>query len=159
MTHTAPAAFAPLVRDSDFIEGVMGRRCVAWLMDLIFLVMIFIPIFLILIMFGLLTLGFGFAMMSWLPAIPFLYHYLSLLRRGSATPGQAIMGLTVRRDADLGPPDPLQALIFTFLFYVTMATSGFLLLIALFTQRHRTLHDLASGLVVVRRRALDAWTG
>jgi uncharacterized RDD family membrane protein YckC len=38
-----------------------------------------------------------------------------------------------------------------------MATSGLLLLIALFTVRHRTLHDLASDLVVVRRRTFEDW--
>ena len=92
-----------------------------------------------------------------LPAVPFLYQFLSLMRRASATPGQAFMGLTVRRDADLGPPTGLQALLFTAIFYVTMAATGLLLLVALFTTRHRTLHDMASDLVVVRRRALDAW--
>jgi len=91
--------------------------------------------------------------------VPFLYHYLSLLRPCSATPGQAILGLTVRRDADLGPPDALQVLVFTLLFYVTLATSGLLFLVMLFTVRHRALHDMASGLVVVRRRAFDAWVG
>jgi uncharacterized RDD family membrane protein YckC len=67
------------------------------------------------------------------------------------------MGLTVRRDEDLGPPTGLQALIFTVVFYLTLATSGLLLLIALFTVRHRTLHDLASDLVVVRRYAFEDW--
>jgi len=68
------------------------------------------------------------------------------------------MGLTVRRDFDLGPPTGLQALISVLVFYVTLATSGLLLLVALFTVRHRTLHDLLSGLVVVRARALTAAT-
>jgi len=95
--------------------------------------------------------------MAVLPAIPVLYHFLSLLRSSSATPGQAMMGLTVRRDADLGPPTGLQALIFTVVFYLTLATSGLLLLIAPFTVRHRTLHDMASDLVVVRRRTLQDW--
>jgi uncharacterized RDD family membrane protein YckC len=51
----------------------------------------------------------------------------------------------------------MQALIFTAVFYLTMATSGLLLLIALFTIRHRTLHDLASDLVVVRRHTFEDW--
>jgi uncharacterized RDD family membrane protein YckC len=89
--------------------------------------------------------------------VPFLYHFLSLLRSSSATPGQALLGLTVRRDADLGPPTGIQALLFTVVFYLTMATSGLLLLVALFTVRHRTLHDLASDLVVVRRSTFEAW--
>ena len=150
---------APMIRDEAFIDGVMTRRVFAWLIDLAVICLLMIPIFLLLTLFGVLTLGFGFGAMAILPVIPFLYHFLSLLRRASATPGQAMMGLTVRRDEDLGPPTGLQALIFTAIFYVTMATSGLLLLVALVTPRHRTLHDLASDLVVVRRRALDAWTG
>ena len=145
------------VRDEEFIAGVMSRRCFAWLIDLMLICLLCVPIFLVLMLFGLITLGLGFVAMAALPAVPFLYHFLSLLRPASATPGQALMGLTVRRDADLGPPTGLQALIFTAVFYVTMATSGLLLLIALFTVRHRTLHDLASDLVVVRRNAFEGW--
>jgi uncharacterized RDD family membrane protein YckC len=146
------------VSDDDFITGVMPRRCLAWLIDVGLIGLIFVPILLVLLLFGLLTLGLGFAAMAVLPAVPFLYHFLSLLRPSSATPGQALMGLTVRRDEDLGPPTGLQALIFTAVFYITMAASGGLvLLIALFTTRHRTLHDLAGGLVVVRRPVFDEW--
>ena len=146
-----------MVRDEDFIAGVMTRRCLAWLIDVILIgVMVFI-LWLVLMVFGLLTLGLGFAAMPVLAAVPFLYHFVSLLLSPRATPGQAALGLTVRRDADLGPPTEVQALIFTVVFYLTMASSGLLLLIALFTVRHRTLHDLASGLVVVRRSAFDTW--
>ena len=48
--------------------------------------------------------------MSILPFVPFFYHFLSLLGSSNATPGQQMMGLMVRRDADLGPPTGLQAL-------------------------------------------------
>ena len=147
------------VRDEDFIEGVLTRRCLAWLLDLLFIALLSLPIWFVLLMFGVLTLGYGFGALAILPAIPFLYHFLSLLRDNSATPGQALMGLIVRRDADLGPPTGLQALIFTAVFYLTMATSVLLLVIALFTTRRRTLHDLASDLVVVRRSAFEAWRG
>jgi uncharacterized RDD family membrane protein YckC len=148
---------AQSVRDEDFIAGVMTRRCLAWLIDVSLICLILVPIFIVLFIFGLLTLGLGFGAMTVLPAVPFLYHFLSLLRASSATPGQAMLGLTVRRDEDLGPPTGLQALIFTVVFYITMATSGLLLLVALFTTRHRTLHDLASDLVVVRRHTFEAW--
>jgi uncharacterized RDD family membrane protein YckC len=145
------------VRDEAFIEGVMLRRCLAWLIDLVLIGFLVAILWAILFVFGLLTLGLGFGAMALLPAVPFLYHFLSLLRVASATPGQSLLGLTVRRDVDLGPPTGIQALIFTVVFYLTMATSGLLLLVALFTVRHRTLHDLASDLVVVRRRAYTAW--
>jgi uncharacterized RDD family membrane protein YckC len=147
-----------MVRDEEFVEGVLTRRCFAWLIDLMLISVIFAALWTVLFVFGLFTLGLGFAAMAVLPAVPFLYHFLSLLGSSSATPGQAIMGLTVRRDADLGPPTGPQALVFIVVFYLTLATSGLLLLVALFTVRHRTLHDLASDLVVVRRRTFDAWS-
>jgi uncharacterized RDD family membrane protein YckC len=146
-----------MVRDEAFIAGVMSRRCLAWLLDAVLIVLLVGVLCLVLLLFGLLTLGLGFGALAILPAVPFLYHFVSLLRPASATPGQAMMGLTVRRDEDLGPPTGLQALIFTVVFYLTLATSGLLLLIALFTVRHRTLHDLASDLVVVRRGVFEDW--
>ena len=60
----------------------------------------------------------------------------------------------VVRDDDFGRPSLAQAIVSTLVFYVTMALGMVLLLVALFTVRHRTLHDLGSGLVVVRRRFL-----
>jgi uncharacterized RDD family membrane protein YckC len=140
-----------MVRDEAFISGVMSRRCLAWLLDAVLIGLLVGGLCLVLLLFGLLTLGLGFGALAILPAVPFLYHFVSLLRPASATPGQVMMGLTVR------PPTGLQALIFTVVFYLTLATSGLLLLIALFTVRHRTLHDLASDLVVVRRGTFEAW--
>ena len=146
-----------MVTDEAFVAGVMSRRCFAWLLDVLLIALLVGLLCVVLLVFGLLTFGIGFGAMAMLPAVPFLYHFLSLLRPSSATPGQAMMGLTVRRDEDLGPPTGLQALLFTVVFYLTLATSGLLLLIALFTVRHRTLHDLASDLVVVRRYAFEDW--
>jgi len=145
--------------DANFLtEGVMSRRCVAWIFDVFLIAVLVFALWWVLVLFGLLTFGLGFGAMSILPFVPFFYHFLSLLGSSSATPGQQMMGLTVRRDFDLGPPTGLQALISVLVFYVTLATSGLLLLVALFTVRHRTLHDLLSGLVVVRARALTAAT-
>ena len=76
-----------------------------------------------------------------------------------ATPGQQVLGLVVRRDDDLGRPTPVQVFVYTLIFYLTLAATGLLLLVALVTVRHRTLHDLASGLVVVRARALTRGFG
>ena len=148
---------AAAIRDEAFIEGVMTRRCFAWLIDMALITLLLSVLWMFLFLFGLVTLGLGFGAMALLPAVPFLYHFLGLLRSSSATPGQSMLGLTVRRDADLGPPTGLQALLFTVVFYLTLATSGLLLLIALFTARHRTLHELASDRVVVRRHTFVTW--
>ena len=144
--------------DSYLTDGVITRRCVAWVIDLVLIALLVFVLWLALATIGVLTLGLGFSLMAALPIVPFLYHLLSLLRPRSATPGQSMMGLTVRRDDDLGPPTPLQAVVSVIIYYLTLAATGLLLLIALFTTRKRTLHDLVSGLVVVRVRAMEALT-
>jgi uncharacterized RDD family membrane protein YckC len=148
----------PYLDDDSLTGGVMSRRCVAWVFDIFLIAVLIWVLWWILVMFGLLTFGLGFGAMSILPFVPFCYHFLSLLGSSSATPGQQMMGLTVRRDFDLGPPGGLQALASVLAYYVTLATSGLLLVVALFTRRHRALHDLLSGLVVVRIKALQTLT-
>ena len=108
---------------------------------------------------GVLTFGIGLGALGLLPFVPVLYQVISLTSSASATPGQQMMGLKVRRDNDFGPPTAGQALVAVLVLAVTMATSGLLLVVALFTVRHRTLHDILSGLVVVRTRALTAGPG
>jgi uncharacterized RDD family membrane protein YckC len=147
---------SPTVYDDDLTDGVMSRRCVAWVIDVVLIAMLIWVLWWVLLLFGLLTLGLGFGAMSILPLVPFCYHLFSLLGAASATPGQRVLGLTVRRNEDFGPPTGLQAFLSVLLFYLTMASSGLLLVVALFTVRHRTLHDLVSGLVVVRVQALTA---
>ncbi len=146
--------------DDDFLTGgVILRRCLGWLIDAVLIAILIWVIWWVLVMFGVLTFGLGFGALGILPWIPFLYQFVSLLGASSATPGQRMMGLTVRRNDDFGPPSALQALVFVLVFYLTIATSGLLLVIALFTRRRRALHDLLSGLVVVRAEALTAAGG
>ncbi|HEY8288322.1 MAG TPA: RDD family protein [Acetobacteraceae bacterium] len=157
MPYSNPGA-PPYPDEGYFIQGVMLRRIFGWVIDAVLIAILLWCLWWAMLLFGLLTLGLGFGAMAVLPFVPFCYNLLFLLGAASATPGQRLAGLTVRRDADLGPPTGLQAVIFTVVFYLTLATSGLLLVVALFTTRHRTLHDLASGLVVVRTRAMEALT-
>ena len=149
----------PYPGDDFLTGGVVARRCLGWLIDAVLIVLLVWAIWWVLVLFGLLTFGLGFGAMTILPWVPFLYQFLSLLGASSATPGQRTMGLTVRRNDDLGPPSVLQALVFVLVFYLTIATSGLLLVVALFTRRSRALHDMLSGLVVVRTGALTAAGG
>jgi uncharacterized RDD family membrane protein YckC len=147
------------IDDHWLTEGVMARRVLAWLLDMLLIALILGALWVVLLMFGLLTLGLGLPLLGILPFVPFCYHLLFVAGAASATPGQRALGLVVRRDEDLGPPSFAQAFVYTLGFYLTLATTGLLLLFALFTVRHRTLHDLASGLVVVRSRALTPALG
>jgi len=144
--------------DEWLTEGVLARRVVAWLVDALLIGAILVALWFGLLLFGLITLGLGLPLLGVLPFVPFCYHLLFLLGPMSATPGQSALGLVVRRNHDLGRPMPPQAVISTLLYYVTLSTAGILLVVALFTVRRRTLHDLLSGLVVVRAQRLNEGT-
>ncbi len=139
-------------------EGVLWRRVAGWCVDTVLVALLVAVLWWVLVAVGFLTFGLGFPLLGVLPFVPFCYQVLFLIWPASATPGQQLFGLVVRRNEDLGRPTPLRAVLFVLGFYLTMATCGLLLAVALFTTRHRTLHDLVSGLVVVRTHALQALT-
>ena len=145
-------------QDDYLTAGVLTNRCLGFLIDAVLIGLLWALLWWVLFLFGVLTLGFGFPLLTALPCVPFCYHLLSLLGSNTATPGQRMMGLTVRRNDDLGPPLVAQAVISTLLYYASFALCGLPLLLALLTTRRRTAHDLLSGLVVVRRRTLESLT-
>ena len=144
--------------DDWLTEGVLARRVVAWFVDVLLIGAILVALWFGLLLFGLITLGLGLPLLGVLPFVPFCYHLLFLAGPMSATPGQTALGLVVRRNDDFGRPMPMQAIVSTLLYYITLSTVGILLVVALFTVRKRTLHDLVSGLVVVRARRLNTGT-
>ena len=147
------------VSDAEMTGGTLGRRMVAFLADGIILLIVCKALAALLFVFGILTLGLGLPLLALLPVVPPLYNWLAIASPLSATPGQALLGLSVRRNDDLGPPGGGAALVFVLGFYLSLALSGLPLLLALFSSRHRTFHDFASGLVVVRSRALTSAPG
>ena len=152
MIYAAPNQSAWLWEDA-LLTGVRTRRCLGWLVDLVLVALAVWSVWWGLFLVGIFTFGATWTLWGLLPLIPFAYHTLCLSSALSATPGQALFGLIVRRNDDLGPPSFIQAVISTLGFYVTLMTSGLLLLVALVTERKRTLHDLLAGLVVVRTAA------
>lgn len=150
-----------LPRDDAFEAAltwhVLRRRVLASIIDLVLCLLLGGIVLLFGLVLGVLTLGLGFGLLALLPAIPVLYNWLFVAAM-SATPGQRLMGLIVRRDEDLGPPDAAAALVWALGFALTLALTGGLLwlLVVLLTERKRALHDIVPGLVVVRVAALTA---
>ena len=140
--------------DDWLTSGVPSRRIFGFLVDVLLIGVIMTALWSGMFLFGLLTLGIGFPLFGLLPAVPPLYHFLFLASPLSATPGQALLGLTVRRNSDFGRPDVLEALVSVVGFYVTLALGAVWLVVALLTTRRRAIHDIVAGLVVVRRDAL-----
>ncbi len=137
-------------------EDVLPRRIMAWLIDAVLIAILAATLWTSGFLFGLLTLGLGFPVLRLLPIVPLAYHWLFLVSPLSATPGQRMMDLIVRRNDDLGPPSGTEALISVLAYYATLGLGAIWLGIALITPRHRTPHDLLSGLVVIRARAYAA---
>jgi uncharacterized RDD family membrane protein YckC len=149
---------------SDFAwaltQGTIWRRIVAFVIDGIIVLVLVKAFAVVVVIFGIATLGLGLPLLALLPAVPVFYNWLSVMSGLSATPGQALMGLVVRRDEDLGAPGAFAALVWVIGCYISLALSGIPLLLALFTARRRTAHDVIAGLVVVRAEALTtaAWS-
>jgi uncharacterized RDD family membrane protein YckC len=139
------------LEEPDLFDGVLSRRVIGYGIDA--LVLMVINSILGLIVF----LSFGLLAPVYIVVTPFVFfaYHTFFIGRDGATPGMKIMDLEARTWTG-ARPDYLQALVMTVLFYVSVIITWFLvLLVPLFNDRRRTLHDLMSGMVVVRRSRLE----
>ncbi len=136
----------------QFYEGVPMRRLAAWLVDVLVVLLVGVPLALL---FGLLTLGFGFALF---PAIVggtgFLYRILTLAG-GSATWGMRFTGIEFRRH-DGTRFDLLFALLHTAI--TAVAFGVFVLQVVscgtiLWTRYRQSLADIILGTTALNRPA------
>jgi uncharacterized RDD family membrane protein YckC len=147
-----PHAFDPYLQPELF-RGVLTRRVVAFVIDLFVLSVPVILAVIFIAVFGLVTLGLGWALF-WLvsPASviwAILYYGASLGGPHSATIGMRVMDLELR--TWYGAPSYfVLGAMHAVLFWVSISVlSPFVLLIGLFNGRRRLLHDIVLGTVVV----------
>jgi uncharacterized RDD family membrane protein YckC len=139
-------------RDRQFYDGVPLRRFLAWCVDVVIILLIGVPLA---TLFGLVTLGFGFAMFPLIVAgVGFLYRTWTLAG-ASATWGMRFTGIEFRR-GDGTRFDFTTALLHTLLYLVCM--SFFVLqLISCATivgSRYRqSLGDMLLGTTAINRPA------
>lgn len=140
-----PAAFPELY------EGVLWRRVAAYVVDLVCIGALAIVVWCVFAVLWLLSFGLlGPVLWFLFGLLPLAYHTLLLSGRRSATFGMRWFDLELRSVSG-ERPSFLQALMQTALFYITVAMTGSLILLfALFNRRHRTLHDVLAGTVMVR---------
>jgi uncharacterized RDD family membrane protein YckC len=155
MSYGTPPGLA-LLQDDLLTRGVLLRRILAFFVDVVVLSILCSALYAGVLALGLVTLGFGWTLLWGIPFVPAAYYFLSLISPMQATPGQALLGLVVVDNASLAPPTLPQALVCVIVYGVCLPALWVLMLIGLITTRRRLLHDLLSGLVVVRARALAA---
>jgi uncharacterized RDD family membrane protein YckC len=147
-----PHAFDPYL-EPELFRGVLTRRVFAFIIDVILLSIPVILAVLFIAVFGLVTLGLGWALF-WLvsPASviwALVYYGATLGGPHSATIGMRVMDLELR--TWYGAPGYfLLGAMHAVLFWVSISVlSPFVLLVGLFNGRRRLLHDFALGTVVI----------
>jgi len=139
------------LEDIRAYDGVRTRRVMACVLDYVIVGLLLIPFGILVFLLGLLTLGLGWSLFGVLaPLVAALYVWNTLGGPKQATVGMRMMGIRLDR-LDGGRIDGLTALVHTVLFWAgNVVLTPLILLISLFSERKRTLHDLLLGTVVTR---------
>ena len=132
-------------------DGVRTRRVLAFLIDYLIVGLLLIPFAILVFLLGLLTFGLGWMLFAILgPAVALIYVWNTLGGRNQATTGMRMMGIRLDR-LDGKPVDGLLAVVHSVLFWAgNVVLSPLILLVTLFADRKRALHDLLLGTVVIR---------
>jgi uncharacterized RDD family membrane protein YckC len=147
-----PHAYDP-VMSPELFEGVLSRRIVAFVIDLVILSIPVVLASIFIFAFGIVTLGLGFMLYGLLyPATVIwvlVYFGVTLGGPSSATIGMRLMDLEMRTWYG-APAYFVLGAVHAIVFWVSItALSPFILLVAFFNERHRLLHDIVLGTVVI----------
>jgi len=147
-----PHAFDPYL-EPDLFRGLLTRRVIAFIVDLIVLSVPIILAVLFIAVFGVVTLGLGWALFFLVsPASviwALVYYGATLGGPHSATIGMRVMDLELR--TWYGAPGYfLLGAMHAVLFWISISVlSPFVLLIGLLNGRRRLLHDFVLGTVII----------
>jgi uncharacterized RDD family membrane protein YckC len=154
-----PHAYDPTA-NPELFEGVLARRMMAFLIDFVVLAVpvLFVAMFIFVI--GIITLGLGFFLYGLLPPAMILwaiaYYGLTLGSPASATIGMRIMDIEMRTWYG-SPAYFVLGAVHAIVFWITIsALTPFILLVCLFNQRRRCLHDILVGTIIINNETRSA---
>ena len=150
-----PHAYDPTA-NPELFEGVLARRLIAFVIDvaIIAIPVVFAAIFIF--MFGLVTLGFGWAL-YWLlsPATvvwAIVYYGLTFGAPASATIGMRIMEIEMRTWYG-SPAYFVLGAVHAVVYWITVSIlTPIILVVGFFNERRRLLHDILVGTVVINNQ-------
>jgi len=147
-----PHAYFPDTQPELF-DGVLGRRFVAFLVDAVIILALTFAGWLLLGVLGILTFGLAWLLIGLVfPVVALGYTGLTLGGPASATIGMRMVGLQMRTWYG-SPMYFVLAVVHAVLFWVSISIlTPFILLVGLFNDRRRLLHDFLVGTVVINRR-------
>lgn len=134
----------------EYFEAVLSRRLMAFLVDVAIIFSLSIVAFVFLLIAGIFTFGLAWLLMGLtFPAVALLYNAWTLSRPQSATIGMRMFDLEMR----LWHGERIYGLLAAFhalLYYLSVSIlTPIVLLLALFNDRKRCLHDFVAGTVVI----------
>jgi uncharacterized RDD family membrane protein YckC len=147
-----PHAYDPAV-SPELFDGVLARRIVAFIIDVIIIAIPLIAASAFILVFGLFTFGLGWALF-WLlsPASviwALAYYGMTLGGPASATIGMRAMEIEMRTWYG-APAYFLLGAVHAVVFWVSVSVlTPFILLIGFFNPRRRLLHDMLVGTVLI----------
>jgi len=149
-------AYDPL-RQPEFFDGVVPRRIMAFLIDLVILAVPVILLAFFILLFGIVTLGLGLMLFWLLPAAAtiwaLVYYGVCFAGVESATLGMRMMDLEMRTWYG-GRSYFLLGAVHAVGYWISVsALTPFILLVCLFNARRRLLHDMLLGTIVVNNEA------
>jgi len=146
--------------EPDLFRNVLMRRVIAFVIDLIVLSVPVVLGYLFIALFGLITLGLGWALfwLAWPASVVWAIVYYGTTLGGphSATIGMRVMDLELR--TWYGAPGYfVLGAAHAVLFWISISVfTPFILLIGLFNARRRLPHDIVLGTVVINNSVRSA---
>ncbi len=155
-------AYDPITHP-DLFEGVLTRRALAFIIDVVIITVPVVLAAIFIFVFGIVTLGFGFALYWLLPpgSVIWAIVYFGLTLGGprSATIGMRVMSIEMRTWYG-APAYFVLGAVHAIVFWCTVSfLTPFILLVAFFNERRRLLHDILLGTVIINSSALAAMRG
>ena len=153
--HAYDAQLSP-----ELFEGVLSRRVIAFVIDFVLIAIPVVLAAMVIFVFGIVTLGFGWALYWLLPPASVIwaivYFGLGVAGERSATVGMRVMDLEMRTWYG-APAYFVLGAVHVVLYWVTVsALTPFILLVAFFNRRKRLLHDILLGTVIVNNASRAA---
>ena len=151
-----PHAYDPGA-NPELFEGVLSRRLMAFIIDVM---IIGIPVgfaAIFIFMVGVVTFGLGWALYYLLPPATVLwaifYYGLTFGSPASATIGMRVMEIEMRTWYG-SPAYFVLGAVHAIIYWITVSIlTPFILLVGLFNDRRRLLHDIVVGTVVINNSA------
>lgn len=139
------------LNDVRLYDGTRSRRIFAFLIDYMIVLLLLIPVGILVAFLGVITLGLGWMLFGILfPLVAIAYVYSTLGSSKQATMGMRAMSIRLER-LDGGRVEGFLAVLHSVLFWALNALlTPLILLVTLFADRKRALHDVLLGTVVIR---------